>query len=67
MFTGEENVFTRAGWNLFNSTFFAATGAFVYLALDPLWKAFYALRAFHADARRTGEDLQRALETLPGA
>lgn len=67
MFTGEENVFTRAGWNLFNSTFFAATGAFVYLALDPLWKAFYTLRAFHADARRTGEDLQRALETLPGS
>ena len=67
MFSGEENAFTRAGWSLFNSTFFATTGALVYLLLDPLWKAFYALRAFHADAQRTGEDLQRALGALPGA
>lgn len=70
MFSGEENAFTRAGWNLFNSTFFAVTGAFVYLLLHPLWTAFYARRAFHADARRTGEDLQRALGLLlpqPGA
>ncbi len=65
MFSGQENAFTRAGWGLFNSTFFAATGALVYLALHPLWTTFYALRAFHADAQHTGEDLQRALQLLP--
>ena len=65
MFTGEENAFTLSGLHIFNSTFFAVTFALVYLALDPLAKAFYALRCFHEDARRTGEDLASALRALP--
>ncbi len=65
MFTGEENLFTRSGAHLFNTTFFAVTGALVYLALDPLAKTFYALRCFYADSRRTGEDLKSELAALP--
>lgn len=65
MFTGEENLFTRSGVHLFNTTFFAVTGALVYLTLDPLAKTFYALRCFHADSRRTGEDLKSELAALP--
>ena len=64
-FSGADNVFTRAGFSLLNSTFFAVTFALVYLLVDPLWKTFCVLRCFHADARRTGEDLQAALEALP--
>ena len=65
MFTGEENVFTRSGLHIFNSTFFAVTFGLVYLALDPLVKTFYALRCFYADAQHTGEDLQSGLLALP--
>ena len=64
-FTGEENMFTRSGTHLFNSTFFAVTVALVYLAVDPLVKTFYALRCYHFDALRTGEDLKVALNALP--
>ena len=65
MVTGEENVFTRSGLHLFNSTFFAVTFGLVYLALDPLVKTFYALRCFYADAQHTGEDLLSGLRALP--
>ena len=65
MFTGQENVFTRSGLHIFNSTFFAVTFGLVYLALDPLVKTFYALRCFYADAQHTGEDLQSGLLALP--
>ena len=65
MFTGEENLFTRSGTHLLNTTFFAVTGALVYLALDPLAKTFYALRCFHLDSVRTGEDLKSDLAALP--
>ena len=66
MFTGEENAFTRSsGLALFNSTFLAVSVALVYLAFDPLAKAFYALRCFYADAEKSGEDLLSELNALP--
>ena len=65
IFTGEENVFTRSGLHIFNTTFFAVTGGLVYLALDPLVKTFYALRCFYDDAQTTGEDLTSGLRDLP--
>ena len=65
MFTGEENVFTRSGMHLLNTTFFAVTGALVYLTLDPLAKTFYVLRCFYLDSLRTGEDLKSELAALP--
>ena len=63
--TGEENVFTRDIFSLFNTTLFSVSGALVYLALDPLVKTFYALRCFYEDSARTGEDLLSELRALP--
>ena len=66
IFTGAESVFTRSGTALLlNTTFLMASLALAYVALDPLVKAFYVLRGFYADARRTGEDLRRELRALP--
>ena len=65
MFTGEENLFTRSGVHLLNTTFFMVLFGLVYLALDPLAKAFYVLRCFYEDSRRTGEDLLSELAALP--
>ena len=42
--TGQENAFLREPRALLNPTLFAVTGALAYLAVDPLVKAFYALR-----------------------
>ncbi len=65
MFTGEENIFTRGGMDLFNSTFVAVTFSLAYLLLDPIVKTFYALRCFYADSVLTGEDLKSELRALP--
>ena len=65
MFTGEENLFTRAGWHLVNTTFFAVLFSLVYLVLDPVAKAFYTLRCFYEDSLRTGDDLLSELAALP--
>ena len=65
MFTGEENLFTRAGWNLVNTTLFAVVFGLVYLALDPVAKAFYTLRCFYEDSLHTGEDFLSELAALP--
>ena len=66
MFTGEENVFTDDISSLvFNTTLWAVSAALVYLVLDPLIKAFYALRCFYEDSARTGEDLLSELRALP--
>ena len=65
MFTGEENLFTRNLTHLFSTTFFMVLSSLVYLALDPLVKAFYVLRCFYEDSQRTGEDLLSDLAALP--
>ena len=65
MFSGEENLFTRNGGHLFNTTFFAVLFGLLYLALDPVAKAFYTLRCFYEESTRTGEDLLSELAALP--
>lgn len=60
---GIQNVFGFAGMFFLNTTFIASTFALAWLALDPLVKAFYTLRVFYGQARRTGEDLQVELVT----
>lgn len=65
MFSGVENVFTRGEQFGANSTLLAASLALLYLVLDPLVKAFYVMRCFYGDSRRTGEDLRRELRRLP--
>ena len=64
---GVESVFTRSTWHLFNSTFFAIALALVYLCVDPIVKAAYALRCFYGRSLRTGEDLRLALARLARA
>ncbi len=65
MFTGEENLFTRNGWHILNTTFFAVVSGLGYLALDPLVKAFYTLRCFYEESLRSGDDLLSDLAALP--
>lgn len=66
IFSGVESIFTRSGVDvLFNTTFLLASFALACVVIDPLVKAFYVLRGFYADARRTGEDLRREVRALP--
>ncbi|MEI9894519.1 MAG: hypothetical protein WDN28_11690 [Chthoniobacter sp.] len=64
MFLGIETVFTRDGWAMFNTTFFAATFAATYLCFDPLRKAVFLVRHFHGQSLQSGEDLRVELRTL---
>lgn len=65
---GVESWFTRTTDWIFDTTFFASAFALSHLCMDPLVKAFYALRCHHGDARRTGLDLLAELRRLaPGA
>ena len=62
MLFGVETVFTRAGGNVFNTTFLAVTCGLTYLAVDPLVKAVYALRCFYGESLKTGEDLREEIK-----
>ncbi|MDR3401792.1 MAG: hypothetical protein P4L99_04760 [Chthoniobacter sp.] len=64
MFLGIETVFTRDGWAMFNTTFFAATFAVTYLCFDPVRKAVFLVRHFHGQSLQSGEDLRVELRTL---
>lgn len=58
MLFGLETTFTRGGLSMFlNTTFLAASCLLAYLLIDPLIKAFYALRCFYGEARTDGRDL----------
>jgi len=63
-FLGIQTVFTRDGWAMFNTTFFAATFAATYLCFDPLRKAVFLVRHFHGVSLQSGEDLRVELRTL---
>ncbi len=64
MFGGIETPFTRSGWGMINTTFFAATFAITYLCFDPLRKAVFLVRHFQAASRTTGEDLRVELKAI---
>ena len=64
IFSGFENVFTRSGVHVFNSTVLAVIVCLTYLCCDPLLKAVYVLRCFYGEALRSGEDLQVELRRL---
>ncbi len=59
---GIETVFTKSGWNMLNTTFFAAVCGLAYLCMDPLVKSVYVLRCFYASSCNTGEDLRVELK-----
>ncbi|NCC51579.1 MAG: DUF4129 domain-containing protein [Spartobacteria bacterium] len=57
-FLGIQTVFMLSGWHsVFNTTFLMTVFGLTYLCMDPIMKAAYAMRCFHADARHSGADL----------
>jgi hypothetical protein len=63
-FSGFENVFTRSGVHVLNSTVLAVIASLTYLCCDPLQKAVYVLRCFYGEALQSGEDLQVELRRM---
>lgn len=59
---GIETVFTKSGWSMLNTTFFATTCGITYLCMDPLVKSVYVLRCFYGSSVHTGEDLKAELK-----
>jgi len=59
---GIETVFTKSGWSMLNTTFFATTCGITYLCMDPLVKSVYVLRCFYGSSVHTGEDLKGELK-----
>ncbi|HTR42985.1 MAG TPA: DUF4129 domain-containing protein [Pseudomonadales bacterium] len=59
---GIETNFTKSPESLLNSTFFAAMFGLTYLCVDPILKAFYALRCFYGESLESGEDLKAELK-----
>jgi hypothetical protein len=62
MLFGVQSVFTQSPWSLLNTTFFAAMFGLTYLCVDPIVKAFYALRCFYGESLQSGEDLRAELK-----
>jgi hypothetical protein len=63
---GIETVFSRGGWAMLNTTFFATMACLTYLCLDPILKAVYVLRCFYGDSIRSGADLRAELQQAGG-
>jgi len=62
--TGAENVFTKSGLNVFNSTSLAVVLLLAYFCCDPLLKAVYVLRCYYGESLHSGEDLRAELRRL---
>jgi hypothetical protein len=62
--TGIDGTLLVHGWNPLNSTLLATTGAVAFALVDPLLKAAYAVRAFQAESRERGSDIEVALRQL---
>lgn len=54
---GLRTIFAVSGWSYFNTTFLVAVAVLTHLAVGPLVKAFYVLRVFRGQARRSGADI----------
>lgn len=61
---GVESDYTLSQRSLLNTTFFASALLLAWHVVDPLLKAYYALRVFHREARQSGADIRARLETL---
>jgi hypothetical protein len=64
MLLGMESVFTRSGFSLVNTTFFAVMFGLTYLSVDPILKAVYALRCFYGESLKSGQDLRAELNQV---
>ncbi|MGF1448860.1 MAG: DUF4129 domain-containing protein [Opitutales bacterium] len=64
-FFGIDSLFTRAGlMTQLSITMMLVALALTYLTVDPLLKAYYVLRCFYGEARKTGEDVLVSLHAL---
>ncbi len=63
-FSGIENAFTRLGFGLFSTLFFAAAFVLTFLILDPVMKSIYVILFFYDSSRTTGEDLRATLRRI---
>lgn len=54
---GLHTVFALSGWSYFSTTFLVTVAVLTHLAVGPLIKAFYVVRVFRGEARRSGADL----------
>lgn len=61
MLLGVESQFTQSFWVFTNSTFQMTAVAIAWLCVDPLAKAIYLLRTFHAESLTTGDDIRAEL------
>jgi len=59
---GVETMFSRSVSGMLNTTFFMAMTGVTYLCVDPIVKAFYALRCFYGQSLQSGEDLKVELK-----
>lgn len=64
IFLGIETAFSRHVGGYFNTTFFSATFAALYLCADPIRKAAVVVRCFQGSSLRSGDDLEVQLRTL---
>ncbi len=62
---GMETVFSRSHYWLLSTTFWGVLSGLTYLAVDPLFKAFYVLRFHAGESIYTGEDLLADLRSIP--
>jgi hypothetical protein len=61
MLFGLETMFTRSGFSLLNTTFFAVMFGLAYLCVDPIAKTAYVMRCFYGQSLQSGEDLKAEL------
>lgn len=64
MLFGIESQFTQSYWVFTNTTFQMTAVAMAWLCLDPLAKAVYLLRTFHAESVSTGADVLAELRSI---
>ncbi len=64
MFFGTETLFTKNPWSMLNPTFFAVTGCFTYLCMDPVAKAACLLRCFYGESLHSGTDLKVGIRNV---
>ena len=63
--TGYESSFTRAGFRILaDPSFYIVASLTTWLAFEPLVQTVYTVAAFHAESKRTGEDLRALFRAL---
>jgi hypothetical protein len=63
--TGYDSAYTRAGLRVLGDpSLYVVAGFLAWLALEPLIQAVFAVAAFHAESKETGEDVRARLRAF---